>query len=129
MCSSDLSLKNLYTEIGLLFTLPAYQGTHVTTNAVGLLMHWCFDELGMRRVQWRSAAENVPSVRVAERLGFQKEMVMRWTSALTEGKAGEDVREEDPRPANRGCHILYLSICWDDWVEWKEKVQDVMDRR
>ena len=121
--------RDMSTEIGLLFTLPAYQRTHVTANAVGLLMHWCFEDLEMRRVQWRSDPNNTPSVRVAERMGFRKEMIIRWDKVLPPGKDGVPPRSDDPLPKCAGVHTLYLSIGWDDWVEWKSKVDEVMTRK
>lgn len=118
------------TEIGLLFTLPRSQRTHTTTHAVGLLQRWCFDELHMNRVQWRSDPNNVASIRVAERMGFKKEMVRRWDNVLSEGKAGLPVRKNDVQPNKDGLHTTYLSVCRDDWGEhWAERVQDIMDKR
>lgn len=117
------------TEIGLLFTLPAFQRTHVTANAVGLLMDWCFDELEMRRVQWRSDPENFASIRVAERMGFRTEMVRKWDKVLPPGKEGIWPRKEDVLAKCAGVHTVYLAICWDDWEEWKAKAHAVMDRR
>ena len=118
----------LSTEIGLLFTLPAYQGTHVTRNAVGLLMQWCFQELRVRRVQWRSYPENFASIRAAERMGFRKERIERWGRVIDTNKPGLAVREGDVMPDRRSVHVLWLSICWDDWVEWKERISEIMSR-
>ncbi|PSR97102.1 hypothetical protein PHLCEN_2v4383 [Hermanssonia centrifuga] len=125
----DTSPDHLRTEIGLLFTLPTYWRTHITANAVGLLLSWCFDELGMRRVQWRSDPMNVASIRVAERMGFQRERVKRWDRVLAPGKEGVEVRADDVMPEGKGLHTMYLAICWDDWGEWRERVLEVMNRR
>lgn len=70
-----IGLKNtsegeLSTEIGWLVTLPQFQRTHVTTHAIGLLLLWAFDELGMDRVQWYTDERNERSLRAAERMGF-----------------------------------------------------------
>ena len=120
---------NLATEIGLLFTLPRAQRTHVTRNAVGLLVRWCFDELRVRRLQWRTDPRNVASIRTAERMGFRREMVRRWERVLPPGNAtGLAVRADDLLPEYKGLETMYLSICWDDWPEWKAKVQTAMDR-
>lgn len=122
----DTVPAHLSTELGLLFTLPASRGTHVTAHAVGLLLRWCFDTLGMRRVQWRSDPRNGASIRVAERAGFTREGVRRWDRVLPPGKAGVKAREGDEC---EGLHTLYLSICWDDWEDWKGRMQEVMDNR
>jgi RimJ/RimL family protein N-acetyltransferase len=57
---------HLCTEIGLVITLPAYQRTHVTSNAVGLLLQYALHQpnhasapgMGMRRVEWRTHHAN-----------------------------------------------------------------------
>lgn len=51
------SRQKLSTEIGPAIVLPPFQHTHVSTNAIGLMMHYCLDRpstggLGFRRVQW-----------------------------------------------------------------------------
>ncbi|THG95604.1 hypothetical protein EW026_g6082 [Hermanssonia centrifuga] len=71
----NTSPENLSTEIGFVLTLPPFQRTHVTTHAVGILLFWCLDELGMRRVQWQANEDNEKSWMAAEKLGFTKEMV------------------------------------------------------
>ncbi|KAJ3512247.1 hypothetical protein NMY22_g15389 [Coprinellus aureogranulatus] len=56
------SPANLCTEIGSAIVLPAYQRTHVATNAVGLLLNYAlnlpshpsFPGLGLRRVVWQA---------------------------------------------------------------------------
>ncbi|KAH8110050.1 GNAT family acetyltransferase [Phellopilus nigrolimitatus] len=136
---------NLSTEIGFVLILPAFQRTHVTSNAVGLLLHYCLElpfasfadsggygpGLGLRRVQWQTHAENARSVRTAERLGFQREGIIRWQRVLREGKAGFEVPPErralDARP---GRHSWMLSLCWDDWeLEGaREAVRSQMNR-
>lgn len=88
----DASVEHQYTEIGYIMILPEFQRTHVNTNALGLLMHYCLDlpadlakgelkygpGLGLRRVQWQCHADNAPSVRAAERMGFKLEGIIRW---------------------------------------------------
>ena len=80
----NTSQHNLSTEIGWVVIFPQFQRTHVTTNAVGLLLHYCLDApspspgpdaigigisgLGLRRVQWQADERNVPSIRAATRL-------------------------------------------------------------
>jgi RimJ/RimL family protein N-acetyltransferase len=67
------------TEIGFVITLKSAQRTHVTSNAVGMLMKYAlnlpsdptFPGLGLRRVQWTCDSGNKPSLTTAKRLGFQ----------------------------------------------------------
>ncbi|EKM51084.1 uncharacterized protein PHACADRAFT_103197, partial [Phanerochaete carnosa HHB-10118-sp] len=120
--------ENLSTEIGLLFTLPAFQRTHVTRTAVGLLMRFCFDELRLRRVQWRADPANAASIRVAEYMGFQREGIRRWDYVASSGVPGHAARKIDPMPDCNGLHVLYFAICWDDWEgEWGKKVGGMLE--
>ncbi|EKM51077.1 uncharacterized protein PHACADRAFT_72062, partial [Phanerochaete carnosa HHB-10118-sp] len=96
--------ENLATEIGLLFTLPAFQRTHVTRTAVALLLRFAFEDLRLRRVQWRALAENTASVRAAERMGFQREGINRWARVVPPGVPGNIARKKDPMPNCRGLH-------------------------
>ncbi|EJC99179.1 uncharacterized protein FOMMEDRAFT_94201 [Fomitiporia mediterranea MF3/22] len=126
----NTKLVNQSTEIGTIVVFPEFQKTHVTSNAIGLLLHYCLElpaehakgelkygpGLGLRRVQWTAHGENTQSVRTAERMGFRKEGLMRWDRPLREGKIGLHVSPE--RAAVRagvGIHIWMLSLCWDDW--------------
>lgn len=132
------SVANLCTEIGFIVTLPAFQRTHVTTNAVGLLLHYALDlpelgGLGLRRVQWQASASNQRSVDAAIKLGFRFEGVQRWQRALPSAKSkavssnGIPLRGGDPRRENPGRDTAILAICWDDWEEGcRERVDEMM---
>lgn len=120
------SAEDLVTEIGFVIIAPTFQKTHVTSNAVGLLIKYALDMpedggLGLRRVVWQASAANIASVRTAKRMGFQQEGILRWHRAWPTSKArganGIRVRNGDPKeetfPLGRDTAIL--SICWDDW--------------
>lgn len=119
----NTSKQNASTEIGFAITLPAYQRTHITTHAIGLLLQYALDlppaGLGLRRVQWQAGAENLASVRVAEKLGFRKEAFMRWQRAFPAGKDGKIGRDGEcsETAKKRGRDIVLLAVCWDDWEE------------
>ncbi|KAG9312449.1 acyl-CoA N-acyltransferase [Chiua virens] len=131
---------HLKIEIGFVIVLPSFQRTHVTTNAVGLLLRYALDlptatppGLGLRRVQWQASERNDASIRVAERMGFTKEGLLRWERMFPgdQGKAGngEDIREGDPRAGTIGRHTVMLAMCWDDWGNgWRDQVAQLMDR-
>ncbi|GJE99964.1 GNAT family N-acetyltransferase [Phanerochaete sordida] len=122
--------EQLTGEIGLFFTLPAFQRTHVTRTAVALLLRFAFDELRLRRMQWRCQEENIASVRAAERMGFQKEGVHRWHRVAPAHVPGHAPRAGDPMPSCMGLHVLYLAICWDDWESgWAERTRRVLGNR
>lgn len=129
--------QNLSTEIGYIVILPSFQRSHVLSNAVGLLLHYCLNRpidspkgLGLRRVQWMANEHNAPSVKAAERMGFRHEGIIRWNWVLPQEKTGNKPREGDQFPANPGRNTAALSLCWDDWDSGtKEKVRAIMDRK
>lgn len=63
-------------EIGYIVA-PAARGRGVAASAVGLVTDWCLGPLGLERVELRIDAENTPSLRVAEKLGYVREGVLR----------------------------------------------------
>jgi RimJ/RimL family protein N-acetyltransferase len=113
------SIQNLSTEIGPVVILPQFQRTHVCTNAVGIMMRYCLElpsagGLGFRRLQWSADVLNLASVKVAERMGFVREGILRWSWVLPEGKEGKKSREGDPS-SGLGRDSVLLAVCWDDW--------------
>jgi len=124
---------NLLTEIGPVIILPPFQHSHVSANAIGLMMHYCLDlpsagGLGFRRVQWSSSPLNLASVKVAKKMGFVVEGTMRWTWVLPEGKEGKKTREGDPR-TGAGRDSVLLATCWDDWEGGvREHVDKLMEK-
>lgn len=115
----NTSTESLMTELGWLLTLPAFQRTHVTTNAIGLLLTWCLDSrahggLSLRRVQYQTNTENAGSIRKAELFGFTREMVQRYTRVV--------------HKPGKWDTVMY-SMCWDDWVHHRETVHALMSRK
>ncbi|KAK0496417.1 hypothetical protein EDD18DRAFT_1353164 [Armillaria luteobubalina] len=110
-------------EEGAFAGLTGYVGnrTHVTSNAIGILLKYALDldSLGLRRVTWQASTANAASIKAAERMGFRKEGVLRWRKVWPESKSrganGTPVRKGDPREDALGRDTVVLSICWDDW--------------
>lgn len=141
----NASPENLSFEVGHLTILPAFQRTHVSSNAVGLLLHWALDlpstganhtsvsgGLGLRRVCWSANTQNTRSIALAERLGLKLEAIMRWERVLPAERvafAKKELREGDPRRESPGRDTARLAICWDDWVNGgRVRVDKVMQR-
>lgn len=141
----NTSFQNLCTEIGAVIILPAFQRTHVASNAVGLLLNYALNlpstspddnggGLGLRRVVWQANFLNKGSTRLASRMHFQFEGILRWDRVLPIGKDeasnGKPTRDGDLRPENVGRDTAIYSLCWDDWElkGAKEKVAGVMAR-
>ncbi|KAK6511612.1 hypothetical protein TWF481_000527 [Arthrobotrys musiformis] len=140
------SPTNLCTEIGFVVTLPQFQRTHVTSNAVGLLLGLALDPpnqggLGFRRVQWMTSSVNHASIATAEKMGFTKEGVIRWDrvypGGASTGKQSNgkplvvDGKASHMNENDLGRDSVMFSMCWDDWIlgGMKEHVKQRMDRR
>jgi RimJ/RimL family protein N-acetyltransferase len=64
-------------EIGHIWFGVPLQRTTAATEAVYLMAHHAFDDLGYRRLEWKCNALNAASRRAAERFGFTFEGVFR----------------------------------------------------
>jgi RimJ/RimL family protein N-acetyltransferase len=69
--------KNRTIEIGHVLFSPLLQRTTAATEAIYLLMKYCFEDLNYRRVEWKANNFNEPSKRAAVRLGFVLEGLFR----------------------------------------------------
>jgi ribosomal-protein-serine acetyltransferase len=63
-------------EIGVWLS-PEHQGRGLVTRAVRAMVDWAVHERGIRRIEWHCVPENQPSRKVAERLGFSLDGVLR----------------------------------------------------
>jgi RimJ/RimL family protein N-acetyltransferase len=72
-----LDKANGVIEIGHIWMSPALQKTREATEAIYLMMRHCFDDLGVRRLEWKCHALNAPSRKAAERFGFIYEGIFR----------------------------------------------------
>jgi ribosomal-protein-serine acetyltransferase len=59
-----------------------FQGKGIVTLSVSAIIEYCFHHLGLNRIELRCAATNVASMRVADRLGFSPEGVLRQAEFL-----------------------------------------------
>jgi RimJ/RimL family protein N-acetyltransferase len=64
-------------EVGNILLSPSLQRTTAATEAMYLMARHVFDDLGYRRYEWKCNAENEPSRRAAQRLGFTFEGIFR----------------------------------------------------
>ncbi|MCA3560957.1 MAG: GNAT family N-acetyltransferase [Aestuariivirga sp.] len=60
-------------EIGHIWMSPGLQQTREATEAIFLMIRHCFDDLGVRRLEWKCDALNAPSRKAAARFGFEFE--------------------------------------------------------
>ena len=78
--------KDRSSEVGY-YLAPWARGRGVMTRAVRLLSRWALRELDIARLVIVADIDNQPSIRVAERCGFVREVVVRSFKA----RAGERV--------------------------------------
>ena len=64
-------------EIGHIWMSPALQQTREATETIYLMMRHCFDDLGVRRLEWKCDSLNAPSRKAADRFGFTFEGIFR----------------------------------------------------
>jgi RimJ/RimL family protein N-acetyltransferase len=72
----ELDLEHREGEIGYMVA-PAARGHGIAPRAVELLTRWGFDELGLIRLELRIDVQNSASERVAVRVGYQRDGVLR----------------------------------------------------
>jgi RimJ/RimL family protein N-acetyltransferase len=84
----DLDLAGREGEIGYIVA-PAARGRGVAGRALRLISAWALGPLGLERVELRISTANQASIRVAERLGYVREGVLR--SLRLKDEVREDV--------------------------------------
>lgn len=91
----DVGLSPAEEEPGVIkvgYTMaPASQGRGYATEAIGALVTFSFDVLGAEVVRAYASAENLPSIRVAEKVGMQ---LMERFERSYEGRTWQGVRYE-----------------------------------
>lgn len=133
------SEANRSAEIGPIVVLPAYQHTHVTTHAMGLLLRYAYSPpleggLGLARLEYKCHAANIASTRIAERMGFAKVGVIPYHMKLPRGRQAGKVGNGKPLMPGDGPDdvwrdtVLY-SLSWDLWeAQARMTVADAMAR-
>lgn len=135
----NASKDYLSAEIGPIVILPKYQRTHVTSNALGLLMRTAYAPsdkggLGLVRTEWHCNSTNISSTKVAERMGYQKVGIipyhMKFPLGKRAGKLGNGkALPPGSDPDDLWRDTVYYSLSWDVWEgEAREKVEKAMSR-
>ena len=76
-CGALLRIDETTGEIKRMWTAPFARGRGVATAAASLALTWAFRELGYARVELTTAPDNESLVRLAQRLGFRREGMLR----------------------------------------------------
>ncbi|MFF2481774.1 GNAT family N-acetyltransferase [Paenibacillus sp. NPDC058071] len=85
----DLAHRN--AEIGCTWISPEFWRTRTNTEAKSLLLHYCFEELELLRVQFSISSYNVRSQKAVERLGGIREGVLRRHKMKSDGTIHDNV--------------------------------------
>lgn len=67
------------------WVVPAARGRAVASRAVDALSRWCFDTLGLHRLELMHSVRNEASCRVAVKAGFELEGTKRRREQLSDG--------------------------------------------
>lgn len=84
----DTEWHHQVTELGY-WLAEDYTGRGIMTRAIRGLLDYAFFTLGMRRAEIWTSEKNLPSQRVAERVGFRQEATMRQMTALSNAEFGD----------------------------------------
>jgi RimJ/RimL family protein N-acetyltransferase len=103
-----LDANNGVIEIGHIWMSPSLQRTREATDAIYLMMRHAFDELGVRRLEWKCDALNALSRRAAGRFGFVFEGVFRQHMIVK----------------GRNRDTAWFSIIGKDWPPIRKAFQD-----
>lgn len=87
----DFSAVNRSTEIGGTWLSSAVWRTRINTECKFLLLHHAFESLNLLRVYFKTDARNGRSQRAIERIGAQKEGVLRAHMILPDGFVRDSV--------------------------------------
>lgn len=103
-------LANGSVEVGGVTFSPSLQRSRAATEAMYLMMRHAFDH-GYRRYEWKCDQLNAPSMRAAQRLGFQFEGVFRNAAVTRE-------RRRD---------TAWFSIIIEDWPQTRMRLETWLD--
>lgn len=105
----DINLKQRSCELGSTWYAKEFQRTFVNSVCKYLLLRYCFEDLEMVRVQFKTDERNIPSQRAIERIGAVKEGVLRYERILSSGY----IR-----------NAAVYSIINEDWLKIKQGFAD-----
>ncbi|MNO37130.1 putative ribosomal N-acetyltransferase YdaF [compost metagenome] len=78
-------------EIGCTWISPQFWRTAVNTESKALLLQYCFESLGLIRVNFTIVGDNLRSQKAIERIGAVKEGVLRKHRITAEGRILDNV--------------------------------------
>jgi RimJ/RimL family protein N-acetyltransferase len=100
--------KDKRAEIGYTWYIPSVWGKVYNKECKLLLLQYAFETLGLNRVQFKVAHQNIRSQKAVEKIGALKEGVLRKFSYRNDGTTRDAV---------------IFSIINDEWPDKKEKLR------
>ncbi|MED3980223.1 GNAT family protein [Priestia megaterium] len=104
----DISLLNKSVEIGWTWYHPSVWRTRVNTECKYLLLKYCFEELKLHRVQFKTDVRNNRSRAAIKRLGATQEGITRKHMILPDGYVRDSV---------------IFSVIDDEWSAVKKRLE------
>lgn len=109
----DIAPEHGRVEIGWTWIAPSHQRSAVNTEAKLLQLGYAFDELGATRVALKTDGRNLRSQAAIERLGAQREGVLRRHIRMPDGFIRDTV---------------YFSILAEEWPAVKVRLEERLAR-
>lgn len=108
----DIDENHKRLEIGTSWITPAFWRTTINTNCKYLLLQYCFEVLNLQRVQIKTDFENVRAQKAIERIGGEKEGVLRNHMVRKDGTTR---------------HTVMYSITLQEWPQVKKHLQQLLE--
>ena len=78
---NHIEIENRKASVGY-YLGAQHQGAGLATSSVRAVLKFAYERLGFHRIELRCASDNLPSQRLAERLGFSWEGLLRQTELI-----------------------------------------------
>lgn len=104
---ANISFRDKRLEIGWTWIDPLLQGSGINKHNKFLMLNFAFDQLGLNRVELKTAGTNFKSQRAMEKIGAVREGVLRKHSINDIGTTRDTV---------------YYSFINDEWPTIREKI-------
>lgn len=109
----NIEPHNKNTEFGGTWISPKWQRTHVNTETKYLLLKYCFETLGLVRVEFRIDRENQASRKAIQRIGATFEGIIRNRTIL---------------PSEESRDYCFYSVIDKDWPKLKTELEVLLSK-
>ena len=106
---ANIAIEHRRAEIGWTWITPAFQRTHVNTEAKYLMLQHAFETLGWIRVELKTSALNVKSRAAILRIGATEEGTLRRHMVNADGTRRDSV---------------YFSVIDEEWPMVKQRLEE-----